>query len=118
MHSGIVALHEKDYNLSYSYFYEAFDTYNLPIVNRPKLALRALKLMMLSKIMNGKLDEVNSIMYGKNASKYAGKGNDLTAIKSIEEATRKKSVKLLQEVINANRDGILLTYFFLISFNV
>jgi len=66
MHAGIIALHEKDYNLSYSYFYESFDVYNISTNKKPKKALRNLKLMILSKIMNGHLDDVNGIIYGKS----------------------------------------------------
>ena len=65
MHAGIISLHEKEYSLSYSYFYESYDTFNLPNVRKPTKALRALKLMVLSKIMNGNLDDVNGIIFGK-----------------------------------------------------
>jgi 26S proteasome regulatory subunit N6 len=30
MHAGILAAHEKDFNLAYSYFFESFDVYNIP----------------------------------------------------------------------------------------
>lgn len=70
MHAGIISLSEKDYSLAYSYFYEAFDTFNLPTVKKPTKALRTLKLMVLSKIMNGNLDEINSIIYGKTGKLY------------------------------------------------
>jgi len=103
MHAGIIALHEKDYSLAYSYFYESFDTYNLPTVKKVSKALRALKLMVLAKIMNGNLDYVNGIIYGKIGKNYVGR--DITVLKSIEVATRKKSVKELKEVVSDNKDS-------------
>ena len=29
MHAGILAAHEKDFNLAYSYFFEDFDAFNI-----------------------------------------------------------------------------------------
>ena len=37
MHAGILAAHEKDFNLAYSYFYEAFDAYNIPNQKKKKI---------------------------------------------------------------------------------
>jgi 26S proteasome regulatory subunit N6 len=36
MHAGILAAYEKDFNLAYSYFFEAFDVFNIPTQKKKK----------------------------------------------------------------------------------
>ena len=106
VHAGTIAAHEKDYNLAYSYFYEAFDVFNLPAINKKSKALRCIKMMILVKIMNDKLDDVNGIVFGKMGTKYAGR--DVQAMKSIEVAVRQKSLQLLKDNISNYEDGKLI----------
>ena len=40
MHAGILAAYEKDFNLAFSYFFEAFDVYNIPNKKRKNKGLR------------------------------------------------------------------------------
>jgi 26S proteasome regulatory subunit N6 len=94
MHGGVLSLHEKDFNLAYSYFYESFDVYNIPHVKKPKKALKALQYMILSKIMAGSIDDVNAIILGKQARNFYG--TEVEALKSIMEAVRDKSVGALK----------------------
>jgi 26S proteasome regulatory subunit N6 len=94
MHAGILSAHERDFGLAYSYFYESFDVYNLPHVKKPKKALRALQYMLLCKIMGGSIDDVNGIIYGKQGRAYYG--NEVEALKGIEQAVRAKSVAVLK----------------------
>ncbi len=105
VHAGTIAAHEKDYNLAYSYFYEAYDVFNLPAVNKTSKALKCIKMMILVKIMNDKLDDVNGIVFGKMGTKYAG--IDINAMKSIETAVRQKSLQQLKENIKKYEDGKL-----------
>lgn len=109
MHSGMISAHEKDFNLAYSYFYEAFDVYNLPQVKKPEIALKALEYMVLSKIMGGKLDEINNIIYGKNQSKYFGKEVEL--LKEVEKSVRAKNTKMLGDIVNNNKEYLLNDFF-------
>lgn len=97
MHAGIIALHERDFNLSYSYFYESFDVYNLTHVKKPHKALKALQYMLLSKIMGGMLDDVNSIIFGKQARNYYKP--EIEALKAVSESVKEKSVASLKENI-------------------
>ena len=46
MHAGILAAHEKDFNLAYSYFFEAFDVYNIPNKKKKNKGLRAFQYMI------------------------------------------------------------------------
>ena len=54
-------------------------------------------------------------IYINKGSKFVGK--DLTALKSIEVATRKKSVKELKEVVFENKDGTLIIIYYLVLLN-
>lgn len=98
MHAGIISLHEKDYNLAYSYFYETFDVYNIPHIKKPKKALKALQYMILSKIMGGMIEDVNGIILGKSARNYYG--NEIEALKAITDSVKEKSVASLKENIH------------------
>ena len=62
MHAGILAAYEKDFNLAYSYFFEAFDVYNIPSKKRRNKGLRAFEYMILCKIVGGHIEEVNNVV--------------------------------------------------------
>ncbi len=109
MHSGVLSAYEKDFGLSYSYFYESFDVYNLPQVKKEDEALKALLYMVMSKIMSGKLDEINNIIYGKNQQKYYGK--EVEALKEVEKSVREKNIKLLSDTVNQYKEILIGDYF-------
>ena len=102
MHAGILAAYEKDFNLAFSYFYEAFDAYNIPNQKRRNKGLRAFQLMILSKIVGDHLEEVNNIVLSKQGKDYYGK--EVEALRSIEAAIREKSIKLLKDNIEKNKE--------------
>lgn len=88
------AADERDFKTAYSYFYEAFEGYDS--IDSPK-AITALKYMLLSKIMLHCSDEVQSIVSGKLALKYTGP--DIEAMKSIAQASHKRSLADFNETI-------------------
>lgn len=88
MQSGILhAADERDFKTAFSYFYEAFEGYDS--VDHPE-ALRALKYMLLSKIMLNTPDDINSILSGKIGLKFMG--SDVEALKAVAMAAKKRSL--------------------------
>ena len=102
MQAGILAAYEKDFNLAYSYFFEAFDVYNIPRQKRKNKGLRAFQLMILSKIVGDHIEEVNNVVLSKQGKDYYGK--EVEALRSIEAAVKEKSIKLLKENIEKNKE--------------
>ena len=74
-----LAAEEKDWKTAYSYFYEAFEGYDS--IDSPK-AITSLKYMLLCKIMLNTPEDVQALVSGKLALRYAGRqvGDALTAI--------------------------------------
>ncbi|GAB5580773.1 26S proteasome non-ATPase regulatory subunit 11 [Prionailurus iriomotensis] len=71
MQSGIIhAAEEKDWKTAYSYFYEAFEGYDS--IDSPK-AITSLKYMLLCKIMLNTPEDVQALVSGKLALRYAGR---------------------------------------------
>jgi len=96
LQSGILhASEEKDYKTAFSYFYEAFEQYDS--VEDP-LAIKALKYMLLSKIMLALPDEVMNIASGKLALRYSGR--DLEAMKAVASSAKARSLKEFQAAVS------------------
>lgn len=95
MQSGILhAADERDFQTAFSYFYEAFEGFDL--VNLQTEATLALKYMLLCKVMLDKPEEINSIIAHKNALKYHG--DNISAILAIGSAAKNRSLNEFNEV--------------------
>ena len=100
LQSGIIhASEEKDFKTAYSYFYEAFEGFDSVSSSH---ALRALKYMLLCKIIMGQAEEVKSIVSGKLALKYNGR--DVEVLKKIATAYHEKQLLTYKSYIEESKD--------------
>ena len=95
LQSGILHGEEGDFKTGYSYFYEAFEGYD-SIDNSN--AVVSLKYMLLCKIMINNPDDVQSIISGKLALRYAGQ--HIEAMKAIATASHNRSLSEFQDALN------------------
>jgi 26S proteasome regulatory subunit N6 len=94
LQSGILHAEEKDYKTAYSYFFEAFESFNA--LEDPK-AIFSLKYMLLCKIMVNHADDVGGIISSKAGLQYVGP--DLDAMKAVADAHSKRSLKLFETAL-------------------
>lgn len=91
LQSGILNAEERDFKTAYSYFFEAFEQYNN--LKHPK-ALRALKYLLLCKVMSDSSSEVPGIIASKSGLNYSGP--ELDAMRLVAEARTQSSLTMLQ----------------------
>ncbi|KAI5623259.1 26S proteasome non-ATPase regulatory subunit 11B, partial [Silurus asotus] len=109
MQSGSIihAAEEKDWKTAYSYFFEAFEGYDS--IDSPR-AITALKYMLLCKIMLNLPEEVQALISGKLALRYAGRQTD--ALKCVAQASKNRSLadfeKALTEYTKELRDDPII----------
>jgi len=94
LQAGILCSVEGDFKTAFSYFYEAFEGYTT--IKDPDTAVRALKYMLLAKIMNNQYEDVYSIINGKAGVKHAG--IEIESMKSITDAYKARSIQRFQSV--------------------
>lgn len=104
MISGIINAQEKDFKTAFSYFNEAFDSLHQ---NHEKArAVKALRYMLLSKIMSDQPKEVEQIINSKTvAMEYAGK-DSTEALGAIAKAQKTRSIEVFEKVVQQYWDEI------------
>lgn len=102
LQAGILhASEEKDFKTAFSYFYEAFEGYDSI---DDKMAITALKYMLMTKILLNLPDEVFSIVSGKLALKYSGP--EIDAMKQISTASKNRSLAEFNQTLETYRDTL------------
>ncbi|CAF95001.1 unnamed protein product [Tetraodon nigroviridis] len=105
--AGIIhAAEEKDWKTAYSYFFEAFEGYDS--IDSPR-AITALKYMLLCKIVLNLPEEVQTLISGKLALRYAGRQarnqrSRLTdAMKCVAQARKNRSLADFEKALTEYR---------------
>lgn len=92
--SGTLHCDEKDYKTAYSYFYESFE--NLNTLGDAR-AVQCLKWMLLCKIMTNIAEDVQALINGKLALRFAG--TELEAMRAVASAHSNSSLKQFKAAI-------------------
>ncbi|KAJ9479111.1 26S proteasome regulatory subunit RPN6 [Pseudozyma hubeiensis] len=101
MQAGVLHAEDKDYTTAYSYFFETLEGFALQEDARAPLAL---KYMLLCKIMLNLSEDVNSIISGKHATKYAGR--DVEAMKAVAKAHEDRSLEAFEQALRTYKDEL------------
>lgn len=97
--SGILNAQDKDFQTAYSYFFEAFENYQLHEQNNiadDEKSIKVLKYMLLSKIMTNNLNDINSLLKQKACQPFINK-KEIDAMKSVSAAVANRSLKDLED---------------------
>lgn len=108
--AGIIHLAERDYQISYSYFFEAFEAYNQS--KNLKKASELFVYLVLSKIMQNCIEDAENLINGRYGLIYSEYSVYTILIKKILKAYKLKDlVKLLdileKEAVIIKKDRIL-----------
>ena len=95
MQSGMLHAEDSDFNTAYSYFIEAMEGYHG--LDESAQATSALQYMLLCKIMLNQGDDVQTLMSGKQAQRYAGK--NLDAMKAVAKAHNDRSLEAYEQAL-------------------
>ena len=93
---GMLCAEERDFKTAFSYFYEAFETYQISDGYEEE-ATGCLKNMLLCKIMMGAKDDVAGLLNGKAALKFAGVGLD--SMRAVSQAHNDRSLKAFEQAL-------------------
>lgn len=101
LQSGVLHAEEKDYKTAYSYFFESFEGYsNL----EDPMAVTSLKYMLLCKIMTNNPEDVDSIISGKLALRYAGR--QIEAMRTVANAHKNRSLQDFEDAKNKYKEEL------------
>ncbi|KAL7715952.1 Proteasome regulatory subunit [Entamoeba marina] len=93
--SGFLNGEEKDYITAASYFYEAFENYHS--LSLKEQTISSLKYLILMKLMQKKVPDIDSVLNTKNAINYSD-DIEIVAIKEVSKAFTERSLELYGEI--------------------
>ena len=108
MCSGFINGEEKDYLTAASYFYEAFENYHS--LNMKKETTKALMYLMLMKLMQKNINEIEPLMNNKHVIIYAG-DIQIVAIGEIIKTFEKRNVDEYNLIIKKYHDQLMTDEF-------
>lgn len=94
LQSGIILADEGDFKTSFSYFYEAFEAFNIAGDER---AMQSLKYMLLSKIMSKQTSNLASLLSGKNKVKFQTR--EVEALRMVASCCENRSLSMFEDVL-------------------
>jgi 26S proteasome regulatory subunit N6 len=100
LQSGVLHAEDKDYSTAYSYFFETLEGFS---GQEDPRAPSALKYMLLCKIMLNLPDDVNAIIQGKAAQKFAGR--DVEAMSKVAKAHEERSLENFEKALQEYKEG-------------
>merc|ERR1712130_436716 len=103
MQAGSISSEERDYKTAYSYFYEAFEGFD---GLKDQRAPKALKYMLLSKIMNDQPNDVKAVIAGKLALKY--QSPQIGVMQQIAESYEERSLHKFESIILSQKNAKVL----------
>ena len=102
IHSGVIAAEESDFNTAYSYFFESFEGFNS--LHETELATKALKYMLMSKIMNKHPEDALNILNSQATLKYQGRSLEL--MRDIAKAVKEQNLLAFERAKETYADEI------------
>jgi 26S proteasome regulatory subunit N6 len=97
MQGGTLNASDKDYRTAFSYFFEAFESFGQ--LGDDVMAAKALKYMVLCKIMQGLGDDLPVIFNSKAALKHLGP--EMDAMKQVALAYKERSLHAFDKALQA-----------------
>lgn len=99
--AGIIHLAERDYQIAYSYFFEAFEAFhNAGLKNS---AVETFNYLLLAKIMQDSIDDASNLVTGRFGLIYS---TETTTMVEILEAYKRKSLVELSTILTGKKEEI------------
>lgn len=108
MCSGFINGMEKDYTTAASYFYEAFENYYS--LNMKKEMITALKYLILMKLMQKRINDIEGLMINKHIVLYSDDSN-VVALNEIAKAYEKRNIDEYNKIIEKYQTELTLDEF-------
>ncbi|RKP14403.1 hypothetical protein BJ684DRAFT_22552 [Piptocephalis cylindrospora] len=95
LQSGLLLADERDFRTAFSYFIEAMEAFNT--LEDPRVR-RAIKYMLLCKVMQGTPEDVSGILASKPGTRWAGPGTE--AMTAVAEAGKDRSLEAFEKALS------------------